>query len=205
MIPEPLQKLLQPEEAEREIVFADSEGDFIGIMLNHPLSGEAAERLKEVTLSLKQLEQVGTEETEDLVICLEAGEVLDCESLAEFKNLKTLAIYTRNPFKKDGCQVIHPEALAELPALSALSLYGVEVDLTEVEELPNLRELYLNYCYFQGTFGIQRLPRLRELSLYRIGGIWFPGQTCGGICRSFIISMEIYGGTARLERLFLRI
>lgn len=110
------------------------------------------------------------QQLEDMVILVGKGESFDCEILAEFKNIKTLAVVGMSSaaMQSPASQVVHLEALAEIPCLDALSLYNVETDLAGLAEFPSLRELYLTFCDIKEAFGFRKLPLLRELSIIGI-------------------------------------
>lgn len=110
------------------------------------------------------------QQLEDVVILVGKGESFDCEILAEFKNIKTLAVVGMSSvtIQSPASQVVHLEALAEIPCLGALSLYNVETDLAGLTEFPSLRELYLTFCDIKEAFGFRKLPLLRELSIIGI-------------------------------------
>lgn len=188
-VPGQLQELLQPGESEREIVFTKGEennfdwgmiwtdicyGPNENIMTERGISVISLEELMHMAEMKKGAERGKYEEAslqlEDVVILVGKGESFDCEMLADFKNIKTLAIFGKSPvaIQSPTSQVIHLEALAEIPDLGSLSLYNVETDLAGLAEYSNLRELYLTFCNNKETFGLQRLPLLRELSIVGI-------------------------------------
>lgn len=193
-VPESLQELLQPVESERKIIFAESDNSFINEMY-YPMHThiQLIEEEEDIlVLSSDELMQEELEEdeyekykgvaesVEDVFIYVNAGEVFDCETLTDFRNIKTLVICDRSSsIKGSEPQMMHLEALSALPNLCSLSLYHVQVDF-EGCEFPNLRELYLTSCEVKESFGLLKLPRLRELSLIynnrNEGGIYVPGS-----------------------------
>lgn len=194
-VPEPLQDLLQPEGSERRIVFAESENSFqVAMMSMGAGAGVKAPRTQILededilVLSsddLKSSEPVKdvyekqnrtAESVEDVFVYMDSGDVFDCETLADLRNLKTLVICSKGSWiNGTESRVIHLEALSELPDLCVLSLFNVQVDF-EGCEFSNLRELYLFACEAEESFGLLKLPSLRELSLVA------NNRSEGGIC-----------------------
>lgn len=187
-VPGQLQELLQPDEPERKIVFAENEESIYDWMMiwddghKWPANENVIAEKGVAVISLDDLMHAaemkeGAErdeyeedalQLEDLIV-LVGKETFDCEMLADFRNIKTLTIVGMSSvLKPPASQVIHLEALAELPYLGALSLYNLETDLAGLAEFPSLRELYLTFCSSKETFGLQRLPLLRELSIIGI-------------------------------------
>lgn len=167
-IPGELQSLLQPEDSDRKIVFAEGIdfSDYIvsarGIRLvSEPRGLESGPYRTIGPTSFKQ-------GMEDAVICVDEGETFDCKDLTDYKDLKTLVIYCpafSSLISGNSPQVVNLEALAELPCLCSLSLGNVKVDLAGVEEFPCLRELYLAGCDTKKVSSLQGLSSLRELSI----------------------------------------
>lgn len=153
-VPEQLQELLAPDGG---VAFAEGgEGNTTFPDYYHYTSGN-------VPIKIHQTEEI-TPDTEDVVIFLENGESFDCESLTDSLQLKALVIAGYSPISEPP-QVLHLDALAELPCLSALSLCCVEADLSGIEEFPSLRELYLSYCRIKDASCLKQCSLLRELSI----------------------------------------
>lgn len=190
-VPGQLQELLQPDEPGKKIVFAENEENIFDWMMiwddghnKWPANenaiaekGVAVISLEDLMHAAEMMEGAEREEyeevvrqLEDLIVLVGKGESFDCEILVEFKNIKTLVIVGMSSvaIQPPASQVVHLETLAELPCLGALSLYNVETDLAGLAEYPSLRELCLTFCNSQETFGLQRLPLLRELSIIGI-------------------------------------
>lgn len=153
-VPAQLQELLAPD---REIDFAE------GGKNNPAFVDYLHSSSSNVSVQMYRTEEI-TPDTEDVVICLNAGEIFDCENLTDSLKLKTLVITGHSPITEPA-QLLHLEALGELPCLSAVSLSCVKADLSGMEEFPALRELYLSYCDIEGASCLQQCSRLRELSI----------------------------------------
>lgn len=189
-VPGQLQELLQPDDSERKIVFAESEENIFDRMMiwddgyKWPTNEDAMAEKGVAVISLEDLMHAAemkegaereeyeeaVQQLEDLIVLVGKGEVFDCEILTDFKNIKTLTIVGMSSvaIQAPVSQVVHLEDLAELPCLGSLSLYNLETNLAGLAEFPNLRELYLTFCSSKETFGLQRLPLLRELSIIGI-------------------------------------
>lgn len=166
-IPEQLQKRFLENDPDREIFFAEGGEDFESyIRKNYQVYFARNSADEEASVKIGTTEEF-TLEMEDAVIYVDEGEVFDCKSLLDYKNLKTLVIYNEKFNIRDGAsiQVINLESLAKLPYLSSLSLANAKVNLSGIGKLSCLKELYLIGCDMKGTSGLKELSSLRELSI----------------------------------------